>query len=108
VVYTGTHDNDTTAGWFSGLTGEQQRFVCEYLGASGESMPWPIIRAALMSVSCLAVLPLQDILALGSEDRMNIPGSTQDNWNWRFQWNQVPDDLSERVQHLVALYGRAG
>ncbi len=108
VVYTGTHDNDTTAGWFSGLADEQKQYVIEYLGSTGNNMPWPMIRAALMSVSCLSVLPLQDVLGLGSEHRMNIPGRSGNNWQWRFQWDQIPENLDRDLRHLVELYGRIG
>jgi 4-alpha-glucanotransferase len=69
-------------------------------------MPWPIIRSAFASVAKLAVVPMQDILALGSADRMNTPGTTSGNWQWRFDWEQVGDGLSERVGHLCRLYGR--
>ena len=69
-------------------------------------MPWPIIQCALESVARLAILPMQDILGLGAGHRMNIPGTIQGNWQWRFEWNQVSDDLAGRLHHLVQLYGR--
>jgi 4-alpha-glucanotransferase len=106
VVYTGTHDNDTTVGWYETLTDNKQREVLEYLGHPAEPMPWPLIRSALASVATLAVLPMQDLLALGSGHRMNTPGSTGDNWCWRFEWEQLPEQLSERLLGLVDLYGR--
>lgn len=106
VVYTGTHDNDTTLGWFGGLDGQAQGRVLEYLGQPRESMPWPLIRAALASVANTAVIPLQDALALGGEHRMNTPGTTQDNWGWRFAWAQVAPDLAARLRHMSGLYGR--
>lgn len=106
VVYTGTHDNDTTLGWFGGLDGPAQGRVLDYLGQPREPMPWPLIRAALASVANTAVIPLQDALALGGEHRMNTPGTTQDNWRWRFAWEQVAPDLAARLRHLSGLYGR--
>ena len=106
VVYTGTHDNDTTVGWYKTLAEDKQQAVQEYLGYPAEAMPWPLIRSALASVATLAILPMQDLLALGSEHRMNIPGSTGDNWCWRFEWEQLPEQLAERLQGLVELYGR--
>jgi 4-alpha-glucanotransferase len=106
VVYTGTHDNDTTLGWFQSLSPEQKRYVDDYLGAPGEPMPWPLIRAALASVAHLAVIPMQDILMLGSEARMNTPGTLSGNWGWRFGWDQVAPDVSERMRHLTQLYNR--
>lgn len=89
VVYTGTHDNDTTLGWYNGLDEKTRQHVMEYLGFPQEPMPWPLIRAALRSVARLAVVPLQDLLALDSAHRMNVPGSTSGNWRWRFSWPQI-------------------
>ncbi len=107
VVYTGTHDNDTTLGWFHNLTPEQKQYMDDYLGVPGEPMPWPLIRAALASVAHLAVIPMQDILMLGGEARMNTPGTLSGNWRWRFSWDQVTPDLSGRVRHLNRLYNRS-
>lgn len=107
VVYTGTHDNDTTLGWYQSLDECDRRHVAEYLGQPGEPMPWPIVRCALASRSHLAILPMQDILALDTEHRMNTPGTIDDkNWKWRLDWSLVPADLSARMRRLVELYGR--
>lgn len=106
VVYTGTHDNDTTAGWFGGLDRAAREHVQDYLGHPKDPMPWPMIRAALGSTSLLAILPVQDLLSLGAEHRMNVPGTAFGNWTWRFTWKQVPGTLAERIRHLTALYGR--
>ena len=106
VVYTGTHDNDTTLGWYQKCDDAQRRAVNEYLGDPSERMPWPLIRTALASVARLAILPMQDILELGSEHRMNTPGTIGNNWNWRFDWEQVPADLTGRLRQLIRLYGR--
>ena len=108
VVYTGTHDNDTTLGWYAALGDAEKRHISDYLGCPSEQMPWPLIRAALASVACLAMLPLQDVLELGGEHRMNTPGTTEGNWRWRFGWDQVATDLPSRLSHLVRLYGRDG
>jgi 4-alpha-glucanotransferase len=106
VVYTGTHDNDTTLGWFEGLTSELQQHVREYLGASDEPMPAALVRAAFMSVGRWAIIPLQDFLGLGRGHRMNTPGTGRDNWGWKFGWGDVPPDLAANVKQLVDLYGR--
>jgi 4-alpha-glucanotransferase len=106
IVYTGTHDNDTTLGWYRNLTDESRTSVDEYLGNSREPMPWPMIRAALSSRARLAMLPMQDILALGGEHRMNLPGTTEGNWTWRFSWDQVEDELAPCLRHLNDIYGR--
>lgn len=106
VVYTGTHDNDTTLAWFQGLAAEQQLRVVEYLGYPHEPMPWPLTRAALASVSQLAIIPMQDILALGQGQRMNTPGVSGGNWSWRFGWEQIAPGLAERLRRMMRMYGR--
>lgn len=106
VTYTGTHDNNTSLGWYDELNDATRTHIHAYLGESAEAMPWLLIRSALASVSELAVIPLQDLLELGSEHRMNIPGTTEGNWSWHFDWAMLPEDLSERVLSLNQLYGR--
>lgn len=106
VIYTGTHDNDTTLGWHQSLPEEQRAYLHEYLNLPAEEMPWPLIRAALQSVAQLAVVPIQDILALDSQHRFNTPGTSEGNWQWRFDWEQVPHGLPARIRHMVELYGR--
>lgn len=106
VVYTGTHDNDTTVGWYHALSRDTRNFVDEYLHSADEAMPWPLIRAAMASVATLAIIPMQDVLSLGSEHRMNIPGKSDGNWRWRFNWSQVDEGLASRLHHLSNLYGR--
>jgi 4-alpha-glucanotransferase len=106
VVYTGTHDNDTTLGWFENLPAERQLRVVEYLGYPHEPMPWPLVRAALASASQLAIMPMQDILGLGRGQRMNTPGTAEGNWSWRFGWEQLLPDLPERLRRMARMYGR--
>jgi len=106
VVYTGTHDNDTTLGWFNSLNDHEKHRVYEYLGFSKVSMPFTLVGAALASVANLTIIPMQDILELGSEDRMNIPGTSEGNWGWRFEWKQLAGGQAERLGHLIALFGR--
>ncbi|MGD8206527.1 MAG: 4-alpha-glucanotransferase [Thiohalocapsa sp.] len=106
VVYTGTHDNDTTLGWYRSLSDAERAHIDDYLGHSEEPMPWPLIRCALGSRANLAVVPMQDLLDLGGEHRMNLPGTSDGNWRWRFEWAQVDAELPERLSHLVRLYGR--
>lgn len=108
VVYTGTHDNDTTVGWYAALDDAARQQLHDYLGQPGEPMPWPLIRAALRSVAQLAILPWQDLLVLGSEARMNVPGTAEGNWSWQFEWSQLPGDLPGRLREWLALYGRLG
>lgn len=106
VIYPGTHDNDTTRGWWDGLGPKQRRGVREYLGCPDEEAPQAVLRAALMSVANTAIIPFQDLLGLGSESRMNIPGTASDNWEWRFCWSMVPAGLAPKVRALVERYGR--
>ncbi len=106
VVYTGTHDNDTTRGWYGSLGAGEQHIVRSYLGVSGVDVAWDLVRAALMSVASLAVIPLQDLLSLGSESRMNLPGTPDGNWTWRYDPDAVNGGISERLRTLNHLYGR--
>jgi 4-alpha-glucanotransferase len=106
VVYTGTHDNDTTAGWWATASDHERHFARGYLATDGHDMPWTLIRAAMASVADTAVHPMQDVLALPSESRMNFPGQESGWWRWRFQWSQVQPWHSGRLVELARLYGR--
>jgi len=106
VVYTGTHDNDTTLGWFNSLSDYEKHRVYEYLGFSQTAMPFTLVGVALASVANLAIIPMQDILELGSEHRMNIPGTCEGNWKWHFEWDQMTEERSGRLAHLIRLFGR--
>ncbi len=108
VVYTGTHDNDTTLGWYTALSEGERAHVDDFLGHPQEAMPWPLIRCALASPARLAVVPLQDLLELDGRHRMNLPGTDDGNWRWRFEWQQIQPELAGRVRHLLGLYGRLG
>jgi 4-alpha-glucanotransferase len=106
VVYTGTHDNDTTVSWFEDLSQDQQSHIKDYLGNLDSSMPDALIRCAMASVAKLAIIPLQDILSLGKGHRMNTPGTVVDNWQWRFEWDQITDSRCADIAGWVELYGR--
>jgi 4-alpha-glucanotransferase len=106
VVYTGTHDNDTTLSWFESLSDHDRKGIYEYLGNIQEPMPWALIRCALASTANLAVIPMQDIMSLGKGHRMNTPGVRDGNWSWRFKWSDVHSDVAGRFRHLVKMYGR--
>ena len=106
VVYTGTHDNDTTLGWYEGLDEDAQQRIYELLGNPPQAMPWALIEAALASTARLAILPMQDVLALGSEHRMNTPGTMNGNWCWRLDWAQVPRELASRLHEMLQRHGR--
>ncbi len=117
VVYTGTHDNNTIVGWFRGediedstQTIEQREAEIElalkYMGSDGREINWDFIRLALMSVADIAIIPLQDILGLGSEARMNIPARAEGNWRWRFTAHMLTPQARDRLRELTVLYGR--
>jgi 4-alpha-glucanotransferase len=106
VVYTGTHDNDTTLGWWQALPAATQDQVRRYLAVSGDAIHWDFIRAASASVARFAVVPMQDVLGLDSTARMNLPGSVEGVWCWRFHWGQVDGWHADRLAELAALYGR--
>ncbi|HTL04134.1 MAG TPA: 4-alpha-glucanotransferase [Gemmatimonadales bacterium] len=117
VVYTGTHDNDTTVGWWSSGAADSTRsdeqvdrekdFARRYLAADGREMHWTLIRAALASVADTAIIPVQDLLGLGSEARMNLPGRESGNWAFRFSFDQLEPAIVARLRELVDLYGRS-
>ncbi len=107
VVYTGTHDNDTSTGWWATATDHERHMVRGYLATDGHDMAWTLIRAAQASVADTAVLPMQDVLALPTEARMNYPGQESGWWGWRFQWAQVQPWHAGRLAELGRLYGRA-
>ncbi|HMN79179.1 MAG TPA: 4-alpha-glucanotransferase, partial [Burkholderiaceae bacterium] len=108
VVYTGTHDNDTSIGWFAQATAHERRFVQTYLKSSGTEIGWDLIHAASQSVADLAIYPMQDVLGLGTEARMNRPGMSNGCWDWRFRWEQVQDWHARRLREISAAHGRNG
>ena len=109
VVYTGTHDNDTTAGWFESRDprGAERDYALRYLNSDGTEVHWDFIRAALSSVSRVSVVPAQDLLGLGSEARMNTPASAEGNWAWRLRGGALTAELGERLRRMTELYARA-
>lgn len=107
VVYTGTHDNNTTIGWWLAETDEgARRLMFDYLNKDVYEINWELIRVALRSAAHTAVIPMQDVLNLGAEGRMNTPGVEGGNWTWRFTEGMIPPDVHERLTHLTWLYQR--
>lgn len=118
AVYTGTHDNDTTVGWYRSEPGKdstrnadqisrEQHNVRRYLSSDGSQIHWDLIGLALRSHANTAIYPLQDVLGLGSTARMNIPGREQGNWSWRFQWEQLSPDIEQRLHRMTCEAKRA-
>lgn len=117
VVYTGTHDNDTTVGWFNSVAGKgsgrdarqitkEKDFCLNYLRSDGREIHWDFTRAVLASVANTAIIPMQDLLGLRNEARMNLPASTSGNWQWRCKAKDFDKKIAERLADLCKLYGR--
>ena len=107
MVYTGTHDNDTTAGWFSALSAREKKSVLRYLASTGDDIVWDLNRTAIASVADTAILPLQDVLGLPNDSRMNLPGTAGGNWSWRFRSGQLTGKLAKKLREVTELYGQA-
>jgi len=107
VTYTGTHDNDTTIGWYQTLDDNAKAHIAHYFGEPNQTMPWLLVQAALRSVSQLVIIPMQDFLSLDGEHRMNVPGTIEGNWNWQFDWEMLDDQIVDRLKKLNELYGRS-
>lgn len=106
VVFTGTHDNDATLGWYEKASEHERDFVRRYCSTDGHEIHWDLIRLALRSNADVAIIPLQDVIGLGSEGRMNFPGTVDGNWEWRFTWDQIKPEVTSRLYEMTALYGR--
>jgi len=107
VVYTGTHDNDTTAGWYDSITEHDREHADEYLNLhEKDTVQWEFIRAALSSVADTAVIPLQDYLGLKSEARINTPSTLGGNWEWRLEPDVLTRKLADQIRNITRLYGR--
>ena len=107
VVYTGTHDNDTSVGWWAGASDHERHHARAYLGTDGHDIAWALMRAACASVADTVIHPMQDILVLPSACRMNLPGSGSGWWVWRFEWQQVHPWHSQRLAEMTRLFGRS-
>lgn len=106
IIYTGTHDNNTTVGWYKDLTESGRQQLANYSFDSSISMPWLLINIAFASTCNLAIIPLQDFLELDEASRMNIPASAEGNWRWKFSWEQVSQGLSQAINDTVKKYHR--
>ncbi len=106
VIYPGTHDNNTSLGWWQALDSKGKQQVRDYLKRPCRDMPWTLIETTLASVAKLAVIPLQDLLGLDGKSRMNRPGTARGNWQWRLQEGQTSREITEQLRHVTHLYGR--
>ncbi len=110
ILYPGTHDNDTTIGWYKSIDEKTKDHARKYYGINGEEISWDFIRSAYQSVANLAIIPFQDILSLGSEARFNTPGKAEGNWSWRYkpeQLDKLKGETSSYLMYLSEIYGRS-
>ena len=118
VAYTGSHDNDTTVGWWNSRAGagstrgakeirREHEYCKRYLGTDGREIHWDLIRAVMASVAQTAIVPMQDILGIGSEGRMNLPASSSGNWFWRLRAGEFDRELIDRLREMTETYGRS-
>ncbi len=106
VAYTGTHDNDTAIGWFNSAPDDEKKFALRYLNSDGSDFAWDLIRGVWSSVALYAVAPMQDVLSLGTEARMNYPSRLGGNWEWRMKEEDMGTDVAERLREFNELYLR--
>lgn len=109
VVYTGTHDNDTTAGWFEKLSDGDKNVALRYMNSfytPKEEQHWDLIALAMRSTADTCIIPVQDFLGLGSEARINMPSTLGDNWKWRMTKGAFSEELKEKIRRMTKLYGR--
>lgn len=106
VVYTGTHDNDTALGWFANANPEARQHALDYMGTDGSDFAWDLIRLGSMSVANTFIAPMQDLLSLGSDARMNFPSKASGNWGWRMADGAADPELAARLRRLSKVYGR--
>ena len=107
VVYTGTHDNDTTRGWYIASDEKQLEFINKYADIRcSQTATWDLIRLAMQSVADTAIIPIQDYLDIGSDGRINTPSTLGGNWSWRLLPEELTDDLAARMKEFAQIYGR--
>jgi 4-alpha-glucanotransferase len=107
VAYTGTHDNDTTIGWWKTVSDHERDFARRYLGSNGDAIQQDMMRAISASSANMVIFPMQDVLGLSGEHRMNYPGKPTGNWEWRFAWDQVKPEQTQELAHMVVEHGRS-
>jgi 4-alpha-glucanotransferase len=106
IAYTGTHDNDTSVGWWSALPEREKAFARRYLGTDGETINWAMMGALSKSAANIVIFPMQDVLGLSGEHRMNLPGKPEGNWEWRFSWSQIRPEHTRALAEMAAANGR--
>ncbi len=106
VVYTGTHDNDTTIGWYKEQSDKDKDYIRRYMNVSGDNINWDLIRLAISSSAKYSIIPIQDVIGLDSEARMNTPGKGDGNWQFRFEENELKEEMAEELKYLCEIFNR--
>jgi 4-alpha-glucanotransferase len=106
VAYTGTHDNDTTLGWYRAAAEKARDYFRRYMNVSGDNPSWDLIRLLFSSSAKWVVAPVQDIMGLGGDDRMNLPGTAEGNWRFRFTKDMLTDGAAYNLRYLSEMFGR--
>jgi 4-alpha-glucanotransferase len=106
VAYSGTHDNNTTVGWFNSLEPAPHEQVLRYTGTDGSQIHWDMIRLLMMSVAGMVVVTMQDLMGLGETARMNMPGQPGGNWGWRFTAEMLTPAIGDKLKEMTQTYGR--
>jgi 4-alpha-glucanotransferase len=107
IAYSGTHDNDTTLGWWSSVPDHVRNFASHYLGSDGQNIHWDMMRGLSVSVANTVIFPMQDVLGLSGEHRMNFPGQPSGNWEWRFSWDQVQPEHARALAEMTIAHKRS-
>jgi 4-alpha-glucanotransferase len=107
IAYTGTHDNDTTLGWWNSVSEHEKNFARLYLDSNGHEIHWDMMRALSRSVANIVIFPMQDVLGLPGKHRMNFPGQQGGNWEWRFSWDQVRPEITQALAKISVEHGRS-
>jgi len=108
VMYTGTHDNDTSVGWYASAPEKARDYFRRYASVSGDDPAWDMIRLAYASAAAYAIVPVQDIMRLGSDARMNMPGTPSNCWQFRYREGDLNDGYAEGLLYLAQLFNRCG
>ena len=108
ICYTGTHDNDTTCGWYEHTSEQNKDKVRRYMNTDASSVSWDFIRTCLGTIAKYAIFPVQDLLKLGSEHRMNTPGTATGNWEFRYRSGLLDEGMAKGLKQMTELFGRWG
>jgi 4-alpha-glucanotransferase len=106
VAYTGTHDNDTTIGWWHSIGEKEREYCLKYIDSNEDEIEWKLIRLLYSSVADMVIVPMQDVLGLDSDSRMNTPATNSGNWSWRMEDGAFNETAMDRLKDLAEIFGR--